>query len=96
MEIRWTKKAAKELVAAIKYIKKDSPQNAVMVFDKIHELADSLPTFPEKYPVEPHIKNSNVRFAVLWNIKLIYAIRTDSISIVRVFPTRRNPKKLKP
>lgn len=96
MRIRWARQATRELLVAFEYIKKDSPQNAVMVFNKIHELANSLHIFPEKYPVEPRINNPDVRFAVIWNIKLIYAIRPDSISVIRVFPTRRNPKKLKP
>jgi len=37
-----------------------------------------------------------VRFAILWNMKIIYVIGKKAITITRVFSTRQHPKKLKP
>ncbi|MFP9113014.1 type II toxin-antitoxin system RelE/ParE family toxin [Flavobacterium sp. RHBU_3] len=96
MRIQWTKKASDELIAIIEYIKKDSPQNALMVFEKVHKLVDSLSVFPDKFPLRPKTGKTNVRFAVLWNMKIIYIVGKDSITISRVFSTRQHPKKLKP
>ena len=96
MKIQWTKKASSELIVIIKYIKKDSPQNALMVFEKVHTLADSLTLFPEKFPLLPNTGKTNVRFAILWNMKIIYVIGKKAITITRVFSTRQHPKKLKP
>ncbi|MFP9098824.1 type II toxin-antitoxin system RelE/ParE family toxin [Flavobacterium sp. RHBU_24] len=96
MKIQWTKKASSELIAIIEYIKKDSPQNAVMVFEEVHKLADSLLLFPEKYPILSSAGKPNVRFTVLWNMKLIYVVRKDSITISRVFGTRQHPEKPNP
>jgi toxin ParE1/3/4 len=96
MKMQWTKKASSELTSIITYIKKESPQNAIMVFEKIHILADSLIAFPEKFPLLPNTNKTNVRFAILWNMKIIYVIGKNTITITRVFSTRQHPKKLKP
>ena len=96
MKIQWTKKASSELIVIIKYIKKDSPQNALMVFEKVHILADSLALLPEKFPLQPDTGKANVRFAVLWNMKIIYVIGKKTVTITRVFSTRQHPKKLNP
>lgn len=96
MKVQWTKKALSELIVIIKYIKKDSPQNAIMVFEKVHDLADSLTLFPEKFPLLSNIGRTNVRFLTLWNMKIIYVISEKTITITRVFNTRQHPKKLKP
>lgn len=96
MKIQWTKKASSELTTIIKYIKKDSPQNALMVFEKVHALANSLAIFPEKFPLLPNTGKTNVHFAILWNMKIIYVIGKNTITITRVFSTRQHPKKLKP
>lgn len=95
MKVIWRKKASDELEAIYNYIKKDSPQNAVMVFNKIFDLANSLVDFPYKFPQEPILNNENVRFAVIWSFKIIYAIHNDDIFILRVFNTKQHPKKLK-
>lgn len=93
MKILWRKKASDDLKGIYDYISEDSPQNAVMVFNKIYELVNSLVVFPEKYPVEPTLNNPDVRFAVIWNFKIIYTSKNNTIYILRIFNTKRNPKK---
>ena len=95
MEVRWRKKASGELEAIYQYIKKESPQNAILVFNSIYDLALSLPDFPYKFPMEPVINIEKVRYAVLWSFKIIYAVEKDRIVVLRVFNTKQNPKKLK-
>ncbi|AWH84187.1 type II toxin-antitoxin system RelE/ParE family toxin [Flavobacterium album] len=96
MKVVWRKEASDDLEVIYEYIFKDSPQNAVMVFNKIHDLAETLVIFPEKHPVEPVFDDPDIRFLVIWNYKIIYTFDKKSIAILRVFDTRRNPKKLKP
>jgi len=96
MKIIWRKKASDDLKAIYNYILKDSPQNAVMVFSKIYEPANSLTILPERFPVDRSINDPNVRFAVLWNFKIVYLIESNSILILRIFGTKQHPKKLKP
>lgn len=95
MDVVWRKKASDELEAIYKYIKKESPQNAVLVFNSIYDLAVSLPNFPYKFPREPLINIEKVRYAVIWSFKIIYAVEVEKIVILRVFNTVQNPKKLK-
>ncbi len=95
MEVVWRKKASDELEVIYKYIKKESPQNAILVFNGIYDLAVSLSDFPYKFPIEPLINLEKVRYAVIWSFKIIYTIEEESIVILRVFNTKQNPKKLK-
>lgn len=95
MEVIWTIKASNELEAIYKYINEESPQNALLVFNEIHDLAISLSNFPYKFPVEPIINIDKVRFAVIWSFKIIYAVEKNGIVILRVFNTKQNPKKIK-
>jgi toxin ParE1/3/4 len=96
MKIIWRKRASDDLQVIYDYIKLDSPQNAVMVFKKIHDLVNSLDIFPERYPVDKTINDSNVRFAVLWNYKIVYSIEKNAIVVLRIFSTRQHPNKLNP
>lgn len=95
MKVLWSKKASNELEAIYNYIKKGSPQNAILVFNGIYDLANSLPNFPYKFRVEPIINIEKVRFAAIWSFKIIYSVEKDSVVILRIFNTKQNPKKLK-
>lgn len=97
MIVLWSKRAYDELEAIYNYIlkKQKSPQNAVLVFNSIFDLANSLPEFPYKYPAESLLKNPNVRYAVIWSFKIVYAIDENSIVILRVFNTNQSLAKLK-
>ena len=95
MEVVWRIKASNELMEIYNYIYKESPQNALLVFNAIFDLATSLSNFPYKFPKEPIINVDKVRFYVVWDYKIIYAIEGESIVILRVFNTKQNPRKLK-
>lgn len=95
MKVVWRKKAMNELDAVYKYSKKESPQNAVTVFNTLFDAANSLIYFPYKSPKEPTLANDNVRFFVVFSYKIIYAIHQESIVILRVFTTKQHPKKIK-
>ncbi|MFV8393719.1 type II toxin-antitoxin system RelE/ParE family toxin [Flavobacterium sp. LB2P6] len=95
MKVLWSKKASNELEAIYKYIKKESPKNSVLVFNKIYDLANSLSNFPYKFPIEPIINIEKVRFAAIWSFKIIYFVEKESIVILSVFNTKQNPIQLK-
>ena len=89
------KKASKDLISIYKYIQKESSQNAVFVINSICDLVDSLELFPFKFPKKRFLNNENIRFAVIWSYKVVYAIDNVTILILRVFNTKQNPKKIK-
>lgn len=95
MNIVWQKQASNDLTAIFKHIENESPQNALLVFGSIIELVEKLKLFPYKFPKEHSITSSNVRFAVIWSFKIVYAIEENTILVLRIFNTKQNPKKLK-
>jgi len=95
MEVIWRIKTSDELETIYKYIKKEIPKNAILVFNSICDLAISLPNFPYRFPLEPIINIEKVRYVVIWSFKIIYAVKEQISVILRVFNTKQNPKKLK-
>ncbi|WP_291102139.1 MULTISPECIES: type II toxin-antitoxin system RelE/ParE family toxin [unclassified Flavobacterium] len=95
MRILWQKSASKDLALIFKFIEKESPQNALLVFNSICDLVISLEIFPYKYPKERSFNSENIRYAVVWSFKIVYSIEEENIVILRVFNTKQNPKKLK-
>ncbi len=51
MILIWSEEASNSLTAIYYYILKDSPQNAVMVVDKIIDLAETLKNKDFEYPL---------------------------------------------
>ena len=94
MKIVWLKKASKDLILIFKFIEKESPQNAVSVINSICDLVISLELFPYKFPKERSFNSENIRYAVIFTFKILYAIENETIIILRVFNTKQNPKKL--
>lgn len=94
MRIIWDSKANKDLNDNIKYIAKQSPQNALMVLNTLLELPNTLKTFPFSFPVEPHYNNENIRYITKWSFKMVYFVNGDTINIMRVFNTNMNPSRI--
>ena len=53
MILLWSEEASNSLTAIYYYILKDSPQNAVMVVDKIIDLAETLKNENFEYAIDP-------------------------------------------
>jgi plasmid stabilization system protein ParE len=94
MEILWYSKAEQDLNDNISYIAKGSPQNALLVLDKLLKFTDSLVLFPYKYPKEPAYNREDIRFAIKWTFKIIYRVTPDILYILRIFNTRQSPHKI--
>jgi plasmid stabilization system protein ParE len=96
MQINWYNRAVTDFEDITDYIHAQSPQNAVMVYNTVTELVETLPLFPFKYPKEPTYNHENIRFVVKWSLKIVYRVDTENnkIYILRIFNTHQNPKKL--
>ena len=95
MQIIWYNKAEEDLNSNIAFIARKSPQNAIIVLERLITLIDSLGLFPFKYPKEPIYNNTNIRFVTKWSYKIIYRIESNTIYILRIFNTYQNPGKTK-
>lgn len=95
MRIIWHNKASQDLNENIRYISKQSPQNAILVLNTLTDLADSLKILPFRNPIEPVYNKENIRFIAKWSFKIIYRIEIDTIYILRIFNTNQHSDKIK-
>jgi toxin ParE1/3/4 len=101
MKISWTEKALLDLDEIFHFYQLSANSDvAQTILNKIIDKADILISYPEIGTIEifepPH--QFEYRFVVEGNHKLIYRVseKEQLIFIVRVFDTRRNPKKKDP
>lgn len=94
MNLVWSEEASNSLANIYFYILKDSPQNAVMVIDKIIELATSLQDERFEYAIDPIINKQKYRHISIWSYKIIYERNSEDIIILDIFDGRQNPNKL--
>lgn len=94
MNLVWSEEASNSLSKIYEYILKDSPQNAIMVVDRITELAETLKYKRFEYSVDPIINKEKFRHISIWSYKIIYERTSDIVIILDIFDGRQNPKKL--
>lgn len=96
LPVKWSHDAIEQLNAIHEFIKIRSPQNAKHVVQTLFQLGDSLGYFPEKYPIEPYLAhlNQNFRSVPKWSYKIIFEVTSDSIIIVKIFDTYKDPNKI--
>jgi len=94
MILLWSEEASNSLASIYYCILKDSPQNAVMVVDKIIDLAETLKNDNFEYAIDPIINKQKFRHISIWSYKILYERTADSVIILDVFDGRQNPKKL--
>ncbi len=93
-KITWDKEALNYFRETIKYIRKDSPQNADKVKKEILEKISELVLRPEIHnPDKDKLNNSNGNYRAfeLHRIRVAYLIKEDEIIIARVRNTRQQP-----
>ena len=92
----WSNKATSSLQAIHNFIQNDSPQGAKKVVRELVKLAQSLQTFPLRFPIEPLLAEEAIeyRFVTKWSYKIIYTVEENQILIVNIFDTRQSPSKL--
>lgn len=94
----WDKRAQASLRGIYIYIKKrDSERQAIKVRDAIKDLARGLGHMPHKYAKDPLSENGKdeIHFKLIWNYRIIYEIGINSIIILDIIHTSRNPENIK-
>jgi len=92
--ISWDVQALKQFNKAILYIAEESIQNAEKVRIEIIEQIEILVAHPEKYPLDKYKSNNtgNYRAFELHRLRVAYYIGPDTIRILRVRHTSREPQ----
>lgn len=86
--------AAKKLLSeAYQFIKKDSPQNAVKVKNKILDSFKLLAKHPERHPPDKYRNNNDGSFRAyeIYSYRISYHVSPSAIRILRIRHTRMNP-----
>ena|SRR5579885_671521 len=91
--INWDKEAWKDFIAILQYIAEDSPENAILVSNRVWETISRLPEHPKMYKVDSlKVKNDgSFRVLVSDRIRVTYQITATLIRIVRVRHTSQEP-----
>jgi plasmid stabilization system protein ParE len=94
-KVTWTKRATRQLNAAIKYIRQDSDQNADTVKEKILEKVNELANDKVVHRKDPYKKNNdgNYLYFELLKYRVVYYADPKEIFIIRVRHTSMEPKK---
>ncbi len=94
-KITWTRQAFKQFNAAIKFIRKDSEQNADKVkealLDKIYELSDDR-IIHRKDPYKKNNDGSYLYFELI-HYRIVYYKTPREVFIIRIRHTNMEPKK---
>ncbi|NBC83345.1 MAG: type II toxin-antitoxin system RelE/ParE family toxin [Bacteroidetes bacterium] len=97
-KVVWDDEAKASLRNIYHYIKnRESLEQSRKVRDEIKELAKSLGFMPHKYTEDAFLTNEtgDNRFKVIWSYKLVYEIQEETIVILDIFHTSRDPQNLK-
>lgn len=94
-KVSWGKRAAREFNAAIKYIRKDSVQNAdkvkEIILNKINELSDDRVVHRK----DPYKKNNDGKYLYfeILRYRIVYYSDPKAVIIIRIRHTKREPKR---
>jgi plasmid stabilization system protein ParE len=92
-KISWDKQAINYFREAIRYIRKDSPQNADKVKKEILEKISELSKRPEIHSVDKYkvSDKGNFRAFELHRLRIAYLVKEDEIIIARIRNTKQEP-----
>lgn len=93
--IIWNKRAVNNLQKAYEYIKEDSLVNAEKVRNAIIKMVESLPSNPEKHPLDKFKMSNpgNYRAFEKYSYRIAYKHTAKEIRILRFRHTKQEPRK---
>jgi plasmid stabilization system protein ParE len=94
-KVTWTKRAARQLNAALAYIRKESDQNADTVKERILDKVNELANDKVVNRKDPYKKNNdgNYLYFELLKYRIVYYAEPAEVFIIRVRHTSMEPKK---
>ena len=94
MKVIWTEKSKESLLDIYSYIFEKSPQNALIVFDELTILGNSLNDEKLEYSKDLIVNDVAVRFVSIWSYKIIYERTSNEVIIIDVFGSYQSPNRL--
>jgi len=94
LKVIWTEKSKESLLDIYSYIFEKNPQNALMVFDELTILGNSLNDEKLEYSKDLIVNDVAVRFVSIWSYKIIYERTSNEVIIIDVFGSYQSPNRL--
>ena len=93
-KIRWDKTAVHYFRDAIRYVRKDSPQNADKVKNDILSVINALASTPEIHAPDRYKRNNtgDYRAFELHRLRIAYLTKEDEVIITRLRHTSQEPE----
>jgi len=88
MVTRWSRGAELQLQKAFLYIRKDSNQNAIKVWQDIVTISESLSANPERFPPD---NDGSYRAFELHRYRISFVVLKEVVLIVRLRHTAMSP-----
>ncbi len=89
-EVCWSLTASADLQEIEDLIARDSPLHAVNFVDRIVEAAETLHQAPQLGRVVPEFGRTDLRELLFRGYRIVYLLRGDAVSILRVVHGARN------
>lgn len=87
--LRWTERAANDLIAIGEYIAADNPTAARAWVEKLRQRAVKASKMPRTGRVVPEIARDDVREVLQRNYRIVYRVVDDRIVVLTVFEGHR-------
>ena len=91
--VQWTAASGRDLESSMAYIAKESPEQALLLLQKIRARASTLSTMPERGRIVPELKLHGIsiyRELIIAPWRLIYRITDRIVYVYAVIDSRRN------
>lgn len=90
MKLRWTTKAAADLLAIRRHIAADKPRAGHTWVEKLRQRARHAAETPLAGRVVPEIGRDDIREVLLSAYRIVYRVRDDGIVVLTVFEGHRS------
>ena len=96
MKVRWTARAAEQLLAAVEYLESERKDAGRDLHDAVRQTVAVIRDHPRLFPIIPDAPGGEARRALLrlWSYWLVFETREadDVIVILSAWSTRRRPE----
>lgn len=89
MTLEWTSRARSDLIAIRAFISRESDESANRFIEKILQTAMVLETSPRAERVLPELRQDSIRELILGNLRFVYTLSIDIVSILTMFELHR-------
>jgi plasmid stabilization system protein ParE len=96
MKVSWHPDALQTLHESFDYIKKQSPQNALLVLEQLLDFGESLCLYPDKFPFcrKSILRRKKLHCVTYLNHIFVYGVKKNQLSIFNLVHASQHPKKL--